>query len=195
MPPEPGVHPFQAAALQVSVQRIEALEVGDGNQEVAADAAHHPLHLTLVVALAGTAEPVLEQVVGLDLGEGSGALAPAVPQYPGHRQLRVVVEDALGRTTQEGEGRDAAVQEGLGGLRGIGLDETSVAVGQVKGDVVGLTLHPADDRQGLAEVALSVARRVGQWHEHLPGMASALPYIVLDYGVLGCTGHQTHTRP
>ena len=49
---------------------------------------------------------------------------------------------------------------------------------------MGLTLHPADDRQGLAEVALSVARRVGQWHEHLPGMASALPYIVLDYGVL-----------
>ena len=63
------------------------------------------------IGFAGTAEPVLEEVVGLEFGEGPGALPPAVSQYPGHRQLGVVVEDALGRSTQEGEGRDMAVQE------------------------------------------------------------------------------------
>ena len=168
----------------MSVQRIEALEVRDGNQEVAADIAHHPLHLTLVVALAGTAEPVLEQVVGLELGEGSGALAPAVPQYPGHRQLRVVVQDALGHPTQEGESGDVAVQESLGGLRRIGFDEAAVAVGQVQDEVVGFALHPADDHQGFAKVALGVPRGMGQRHEHLLRPPPMFPHVVLHDGVL-----------
>ena len=33
------------------------------------------------------------------------------------------------------------VQEGLGGLRGIGLDEAAVAVGQVDDEAVGLPLY------------------------------------------------------
>ena len=37
------------------------------------------------------------------------------------------------------------------GLRGIGLDEAAVAVGQVDDETVGLTLHAADDRQSLAD--------------------------------------------
>ena len=56
------------------------------------------------IGFAGTAEPVLEEVVGLEFGEGPGALPPAVSQYPGHRQPGIVVEDAPGRSTQEGEG-------------------------------------------------------------------------------------------
>ena len=75
------------------------------------------------------------------------------------------------------------VQEGLGGLRGIGLDEAAVAVGQVDDETVGLALHAADDHQGLAEVALRVARRMGQRHEHLPGLTAILPDVVLDRGV------------
>ena len=51
-----------------------------------------------------------------------------------------------------------AVQEGLGGLGGVGLYEAAVAVGQVDDEAVGLPLHPADDHPGLAEVALSMAR-------------------------------------
>ena len=62
------------------------------------------LYFAFVIALAGAAEPVLEQVVGLQLGEGAGALTPAIPQYLGHRQLGVVVEDALGHPAQKGEG-------------------------------------------------------------------------------------------
>ena len=100
--------------------------------------AHHALHLSLVFALARTAEAVLEQMVGLKLGEGPGALSPAVPQYLSHRQLGVVVQDAPGYSAQEGERRDVAVQESLGG-----------------------PLHSADDHPGLAEVALGVSRRMG----------------------------------
>ena len=94
-------------------------------------------------------------MVGLELAEGLGALPPAISQDPGHRQPGIVVEDALGHPAQEGEGRDVAVQEGLGGLGGIGLDEAAVAVGQIQDEAVGLSLHSADDYQGLAEVALA----------------------------------------
>ena len=118
--------------------------------------------------------------MGLELGEGAGALTPAVPQYLRHRQLGIVVEDAPGHSAQEGERRDVPVQEGLGGLGGVGLHE---AVGQVDYEAVGLALHAADDHQGLAEVALGVARRMGQWDEHLPGLTTILSDVVLDGGV------------
>ena len=123
-------------------------------------------------------------MVGLKLGEGPGALSPAVPQYLSHRQLGVVVQDASGHSAQEGERRDVAVQEGLGGLGRVGLDEASVAMGQVNDEAVGFLFHPADDHHGLAKVALGVARRMGQWHEHLLRPAAVLPHVVLDYGVL-----------
>ena len=76
-----------------------------------------------------------------------------------------------------------AIQEGLGGLRRVGLDEAAVAVGQVDDEAVGLLLHAADDHQGLAEVALGVARRMGQRHEHLLGLTAVLSNVVLDRGV------------
>ena len=85
--------------------------------------------------------------------------------------------------TQEGEGGDVVVQEGLGGLVRIGLDEATVAVGQVEYEAVSLSLHPACDHQGPAEVALGVARRERQGHEHLSGPAAVLPHAVLDDNV------------
>ena len=48
----------------------------------------------------------------------------------------------------------------------------------------GLLFHPADDHQCLAKVALGVARRMGQGHEHLLRPAAMLPHVVLDDGVL-----------
>ena len=75
------------------------------------------------------------------------------------------------------------VQEGLGGLRRVGLHEAAVAVGQVQYEAVGLALHAADDHQGLAEVALGVSRRMGQWDEHLLGLTAIFPHVVLDRGV------------
>ena len=75
------------------------------------------------------------------------------------------------------------VQEGLGGLRRVGLHEAAVAVGQIDDEAVGLALHAADDHQGLAEVAPGVSRRMGQWDEHLLGLTAMLSYVVLDRGV------------
>ena len=65
----------------------------------------------------------------------------------------------------------------------VGLDEAAVAVGQVDDEAVGLLLHAANDHQGLPEVALGLSRRMGQRHEHLPGLTAVLSYIVLDRGV------------
>ena len=57
-------------------------------------------------------------------------------------------------------------------------------MGQVQDEAVGLLFHPADDHQGFAKVALGVARRMGQGHEHLLRPAAMLPHLVLDDGVL-----------
>ena len=75
------------------------------------------------------------------------------------------------------------VQEGLGGLRRIGLHEAAAAVGQVQHQVVHLPLHTGDDRYRLSEVALGVAWWVGQGHEHLLGSPSVLPDVILDRSV------------
>ena len=48
---------------------------------------------------------------------------------------------------------------------------------------MGLPLHSTYDHHSLAEVALGVARRVGERHEHLPRLAAMLPDVVLDRGV------------
>ena len=116
----------------MGIQRLKTLEGGHRYQEVAPHVTHHPLHLhlTLVIALARTHKLILEQVVGLQLGESPGALALTASQDPGQRQPGIVVQDALWNSPQKCQGRDAAVQEGLGGLRRIGLHKTAVAVGQ-----------------------------------------------------------------
>ena len=55
---------------------------------------------------------------------------------------------------------------------------------EVQGEVVGLAFHSADDHSSFAKVALGVAWRMSQRHEHLPRLAAVLPYVVLDYRVL-----------
>ena len=93
--------PFQAPLLQVGVEGIEARKRRHWHQEVPTSISHQPLHLALVVTLAWTAESVIEQVVGLEFREHTSALAPAVSQDPGHRQSRVVVQDAPGHAAQD----------------------------------------------------------------------------------------------
>ena len=72
-----------------------------------------------------------------------------------------------------------AVEEGLGRLPGIGLDEPDVGMGQDQAEE-GNLLPPASDLdRRLAEVDLGMARRMVQWHE---GLAHRLPprtHIVL----------------
>ena len=77
-----------------------------------------------------------------------------------------------------------AVQKRLGSLRRIRLHEAAIAVGQVQHEVVHLALHSGDDRHRLPEIALRVAGRMGQRHEHLLRPPPTLPDVILDYGVL-----------
>ena len=117
------------------------------------------------------------------LREGPGALSPTVSQYLRNRQTGVVVDDALGDSSQEIEGRDVPVAERLGGLGGVGLHEHGVAVGKVQDEEVYLLLHTVNDSPSLTEVALGVSGRMDQGHEHLPCPATVLSDVVLDYGV------------
>ena len=76
-----------------------------------------------------------------------------------------------------------AAKAGLTGETRSG-PRAGIAMGQVQDEAVGFLFHPANDHQGLAKVALGVARRMGQGHKHLLRPAAMLPHVVLDYGVL-----------
>jgi hypothetical protein len=62
-------HSPAAAFQQMAVQRFEALEHRDWYEEVPSRIADQPFDFALVVAFARSAEPVLEQVVRLQLVE------------------------------------------------------------------------------------------------------------------------------
>ena len=66
----------------------------------------------------------------LDNPRRPGCVTVSVSQDPGHGQLGVVVQDAPGHSAQEGKCRHVAVQESLGGLGRVSLDEASVAMGR-----------------------------------------------------------------
>ena len=125
--------------------------------------AHHPLHIALVIPFAGTTEPVLEQVMGLQLHEGSSYVGDVCLPSLSFRILATAsfvlsYRMLWGDSTQEGEGRDVAVKEGLGGLPWVCFDEASVAVGQVQDEIhEPCCSTPADHRQGFPEVTLGMA--------------------------------------
>ncbi len=103
--------PSEAVLLQMSIEGIEALERWNGHQEVPADIADQTFYFALIVPFAWTAKPVLEQVVGLKLGEHPGPLPATISQDSGYRERGVVVEDALRHSAQEREGGDVSVAE------------------------------------------------------------------------------------
>ena len=114
------VEPLKAARQQPLVQDRQVMHLRDRHHEPAPCRLHQGLDLALVVALAGPAEAVAEQVVRLQVGEGLRAPTRAVAQDPCHRKRRVVIEDRSRQTAEEGEGADMAVQEGLRRLPRIG---------------------------------------------------------------------------
>ncbi len=99
-----------ALRREIVVQDFQAVDARNRHQVVASNETDQVLDLALVVALAGTTEAVLGQVVGL-VDEGSsqkaralcerassttedpGALSCAVAQDPRHRQRGVVIQD------------------------------------------------------------------------------------------------------
>ena len=152
-------HALSAAVQKMGVQRREAVEHRDRHQEVAPRITDQPFDLALVVALARSAEPVLEQVMRLQLAEHPRALPLAVTQDAGHRDLGVVVEDRLRHAAEEAERSHVAVAERFRRLRRIGHHKAGIRVRQVKREEVDLALHPADDADRLAEVGLGMARQ------------------------------------
>jgi len=115
--------------LEVGVEIIEAFEGRNRHEEVAAYVAHKPFDLPLVVPFGGTTEAVLEQIVGLQLAEGASSFSTTVTEDAGYGDRGVIVHDALGNSTEEGEGSVVTVTEGLSGLCRIGLHKAPVAVG------------------------------------------------------------------
>ena len=88
-----------------------------------------------------------------------------------------------GTPPRKAERGHVSVAERLRGLRGICLYEYAVAVRQRHHEVVDPALLAPYERPRLPEVALRVARWVFQRHEHLTHHTTALPNVVLDYGV------------
>src|SRR5215204_5316379 len=106
-------HATAAALQQIGVQRLKALEHWDWNEEVPARIADQPFDFALVVTFARSAEPILEQVVRLQLGEHARALPLAVTEDAGHRNLAVVVQDRLWNPAEECERSNVGIAEGF----------------------------------------------------------------------------------
>ncbi len=159
MPPQTIGHPPAAELFEVGVQHLLTRIARHRHEEVAPHvpdqvldpAASSGQRLALVVTLAGSPEPVGEQVVGLELGEDAGALARTTAQDAGDGELRVVVEDALRHAAEEVERSVVPVTERLRRLRWEGLDEAGIAMWQVEGQEVRLPLGSPDLHDGLTE--------------------------------------------
>ena len=60
-----------------------------------------PIDLALVIELARLAEPVLEQIVGLQLREDARSLPLSIAQDAGNRQTGLGVQDGAGDAAEE----------------------------------------------------------------------------------------------
>ena len=117
-----------------------ATEPGDRYHEVPPGKADQPLDTTLVIALAGAAITVLEQVMRLQGAEQPCPLACAVRQDLRHQAAVVVVENRQRNAPKEPEGMDMSIRPRLRRRRRVGPDETGVAVRQVHHKEMGLLL-------------------------------------------------------
>src|SRR5215207_4255404 len=160
-------HATAAALQQIGVQRLEALEYRDWYEEVPARIADQPFDFALVVAFARSAEPILEQIVRLQLGEHARPLPLAITEDASHRNLGVVIQDRLWNPAKECERPNVAVAEGFRCLGRIADHEAGVRMRQVKSEEVDLALDATDDADGFTKVCLSMPWRMHQRHEHL----------------------------
>src|SRR5450759_3311524 len=147
-------HSTAAAFQQIGVQRFEALERRDWYEEVPSRIADEPFDFALVVAFARPAEPILEQVVRLQLGEHARALPLAITEDAGHRDLGVVIQDRLWNPAEECERPNVAVTEGFRRLSRIADHKAGIRVRQVKSEEVDLALDATNDADGFTKVYL-----------------------------------------
>src|SRR6185436_9742618 len=175
------IEPLEAALLEIRIELGEAGKGRDRHQKVAARIADQALDLAFVIAFAGAAEPITEEIMRLQLGKATRPLPRAIAQDACHRQRGVVVENGLRHAAQKGEGRVVAIEEGLDPLSRVCLDEAGIRVRQVEAKEMDLLPDAADHRYRLAKVGLGVARRMDERHEHLAPPLPPLADVVL-YG-------------
>src|SRR4051812_6574923 len=152
----------------MGVQRLEALKHRDGYKEVPSRVADQPFDFALVIAFARTTEPILEQVMRLQLGEDARPLPLAVAENPGHRDL-----------AEECERPNVAVAECFRRLRRIAHHKAGVRVRQVKSEEVDLALGATNDADRFPEVGLRMPRRMHQRYEHLLRSLPPAGHIIL----------------
>jgi len=110
----------------MDIEGVEAFEHRDRHHEVAPGVANKAFDLALVVAFARPTEPVLEQIVRLQLAEHARALPLAIAENTGYRDLAVVVQDRPRHPAKKAKGANVPVAEGFRRLRRIGRHKTRV---------------------------------------------------------------------
>ena len=176
--------PVAALFLQVAIEGVPAREPGTRRHEVPPGKANHPLHITLVVALAGTPISVFEQVMRLQTAEGPRSLPRAIRQNARYQTLVIVVENRLGNAAKQGEASVVPVQPRFRRCRRVGRSKAGIAVGKGHNEKMRPMFDPGDDRIRLAKVCLGMTRRVCQRHEHLPQTTAPFTNIILHDGLL-----------
>ena len=175
--------PVAATRLQGCIEGVPALVTGKRRHEVPPGVADHPFHIAFVVALAGTAITVLEEVMRLKPAERHRSFPRAVRQDARHQALVVVVEDRLGNPAEESEGPVMTVQPSFRRRGRVGAHEASVAVRKRHDEEMRPMLHPGDERIRLAKVRPGMAGRMRQRHEHLPLATAPFANVILDDGL------------
>ena len=171
--------PVAALFLQLGIEGVPARKPGTRHHKVPPGVANHPFYIAFIVALAGAAVAVLEQVMGLQPAERPGPLPRAVRQDARHQTLVVVVENRLGNPAAEGKGRIVPVQPSLRRRRRVGRNKAGIAV-RKRHDEKMRAMHDAgNDRIRLAKVRLGMTRRVRQRHEHLPQTKVPFANVIL----------------
>jgi hypothetical protein len=174
-----AVNPSSVFVLApVEQQLVEAFKrghLGDRNQSVAADVADAVLDLPLLVAGAEVAEVALKEVVRAESGKGLAFGAGAALEDGSDRGGEVVVANALGDATKEGEGVDVALEERLLALGGEAAGKGTMGVAQAHHKELNGLAHAGDNDLCLAPVDLGVLAGLEfEWEEGLGTRAALL---------------------
>ena len=169
-----------ALLLQPEIEVCPSREPGHRNHEVAPAIAHQSLDAAFVVALAGPAIPIPDQVMRQEAAEQLGPDPRPIGLNARHQAFVIVVEDRGRHAAKERKGMHMAINPSLG--RGClkRPNITGVAVRQVEGEEMGLLFNAADHHHGLTEIGLSMAGRMAQRHEHLPPTPLLFAHVILD---------------
>jgi hypothetical protein len=155
-------------------------QLRDRHHEVASAIADETLDVPFVVAFAGTAIAIPYQVVGQEAAEQCCALACPIGEDLRNKAAIVVVDNRLWHRSEERERMDVTIDPGLSYRRRIGPHIAAVAMRQIQYEEVRFPLHAADHHHRLAEIGLSVPRRMSQRHEHLLAALIPLTHVILD---------------